>query len=132
MLYETADYNDSLVFKEPPSYITTTSDTVSIFQLDYLRAGKYRLFAIKDLNKNNMFDQAAESIAFLDQDIEIPTDVDVFILNLFKEIPNYRANTPSQDFSNKIQFGFSQLQDSIRVQSLTALPDSVRTLVRKR
>ncbi|MRI01446.1 hypothetical protein GH721_12960 [Kriegella sp. EG-1] len=125
MLYEIdTAYNDSTIFKKPPNYITNTLDSTVIFTLKNIKAGKYKLFAIKDEAKNNIFDQNADKIAFSRDTISLPTD-STYLLTLFKEIQNYSIQVPSFEATNKIAFGYYGLREDFRIEHLTALPDSV-------
>ena len=131
MLYEIdTAYTDSTIFNKPPNYLTNTLDSATIFQLKYLKAGKYALFAIKDESKNNVFDQNIDKIGFIEDTVTLPTDT-VFLLNLFKEIPNYSLKTPNFAAANKIIFGYSGGDEKLDVAALTEFPDSIRTLVDK-
>ena len=131
MLYEIdTAYTDSTIFNKPPNYLTNTLDSATIFQLKYLKAGKYALFAIKDESKNNVFDQNIDKIGFIEDTVTLPTDT-VFLLNLFKEIPNYSLKTPNYAAANKIIFGYSGGDEKLDVAALTEFPDSIRTLVVK-
>lgn len=56
---------DSTPYNEIPAYAVKTEKT-GIFSLNNLKAGTYRLFALKDANSNLKFDLANEKIAFLD------------------------------------------------------------------
>ncbi|NVO04404.1 MAG: Ig-like domain-containing protein, partial [Bacteroidetes bacterium] len=56
---------DSLPLKEMPYYIAKT-DLDGNFLFRNIATGKYKLFAIKDLNNNFIFDQLEEQIAFSD------------------------------------------------------------------
>ena len=70
MLYEIdTAYTDSTIFQKPPNYITNTLDSAVIFRLKNLKEGQYKLFALKDAGKNNIFDQNADKIAFLNDTI---------------------------------------------------------------
>ncbi|MEO0902393.1 MAG: Ig-like domain-containing protein [Bacteroidota bacterium] len=127
MLYEIdTAFTDSTVFKKPPNYISNTLDSLPIFELKNLKEGKYKLVAIKDLNKNNLFDQRQDKIGFVEDTITLPTD-SIYLLNLFQETPNYSASVPSYVAKNRIIFGYQGLQEEISIESLTELPDSVRT-----
>ena len=65
MLYEIdSAYTDSTIYKQPPLYITNTGDSLPFFELRNLKAGKYALFGLKDVNKNNMFLRHSESEYF--------------------------------------------------------------------
>lgn len=131
MLYEMdSTYTDSTVYKSPPTYITNTLDSTNIFKLNNLKAGKYALFALKDEGKNNMFDQKIDKIGYLGYPITIPTD-SIFALNMFKEISDYSAVVPSFTAKNKIVFGYYGEGKNIKIETLTPLPDSVRTKITK-
>jgi len=130
MLYEIdTAYTDSTIYKKPPNYITNTLDSLPLFELKNLKAGSYALFGVKDEGKNNLFDQRADKIGFLQDTVTLPTDT-VYLLNLFKEKPLYSAAVPSYVADNKIIFGY-QGAKSIKVDPLTLLPDSVRTTTTK-
>ena len=107
MLYEVdSTYNDSTVYNEPPRYITNTLDSLTTFQLNYLKEGTYQLVALNDLNNNNLFDPQNEKIAFLKDPITIPTD-SVYDLNLFQEIQEFSVNRPKQVSGQHVIFGFT-------------------------
>ncbi len=63
MLYR--EYNDSTPINKIPYYITKT-DTSGNFSIDYMKYGKYKIFALKDLNFDYKFSLPNEKIAFLD------------------------------------------------------------------
>ncbi|MGB5229758.1 MAG: Ig-like domain-containing protein [Eudoraea sp.] len=131
MLYEIdTAYTDSTTYNRPPNYITNTLDSTTIFQLKYLKAGKYAIIAIKDEAKNNVFDQNTDKIGFIEDTVYLPTDT-VFLLNLFKEIPNYILKKPSYAAANKIIFGYSGEDQKLDIEALTEIPDSIRTLLVK-
>lgn len=68
MLYPTTNDTvplDSLPYLVRPLYVAKTSPK-GIFQLRYLRNEPYKIFAIRDVNNNYLFDQPNEEIAFLD------------------------------------------------------------------
>ena len=75
MLYAIdSTFTDSIIYKQPPTYITNTLDSLTTFSLKNLKAGSYRLVAIKDDGKNNLFDQDADKIGYLLDTITLPTD----------------------------------------------------------
>ncbi|WP_422373806.1 Ig-like domain-containing protein [Flagellimonas sp.] len=131
MLYEMdSTYTDSTVFKQPPLYITNTGDSLPFFELKNLKGGKYALFGLKDVNKNNMFDQSQDKIGFIADTITVPTD-SIYVLNLFREQLNYKASVPSMVAKNKIIFGYQGDYRDMVIESLTTLPDSVSTYLLK-
>src|SRR5690606_18485312 len=85
MLYEVDEtYTDSIIYKQAPRYITNTLDSLTTFKLDYLKAGKYRLIAIKDNNNDNRYDPKRDKIGFINDFVNIPTDT-LYQLELFSE-----------------------------------------------
>ncbi|ETN93772.1 Ig-like domain-containing protein [Zhouia amylolytica] len=123
MLYEVdSTYSDSTVYKNPPTYITNTLDSLTTFQLTNLKAGEYAIFAMKDEANNYVFNQKTDKIAFISDHITVPTD-SVFKLNLFKEIPDYRAARPSEATTNRILFGYEGKPDSIKIDLLSDTPE---------
>ncbi|MFX0556295.1 Ig-like domain-containing protein [Maribacter sp. CXY002] len=131
MLYKIdTSYTDSTIYKKPPNYLTNTLDSTVIFRLKNLKEGKYALFAIKDAAKNNVFDQKTDKIAFIQDTVILPTD-SIYLLNLFREIPDYAAAVPSLIAKNKISFGYYGNGNDIRISPLTTMPDSVKTIILK-
>lgn len=60
---------DSLPLTTKPQYITKTQPNGS-FAIKNIRPGNYKVFALKDINNNLMYDLPNEEIAFLDQPME--------------------------------------------------------------
>jgi len=106
MLYEANEkFNDSTIYKEAPRYITNTLDSLKTFRLENLKAGKYFLVAMKDNNKNNLFNPKSDRIGFNKQVLTIPNDT-VFELELFKEELPFKAFKPSQASGNRFIVGY--------------------------
>lgn len=79
MLY--LNHSDSVPMKEIPLYVTRT-DKEGFFKLRHLRADTFKMFALKDINNNFLYDGAGnEAIAFLDTLI-FPTGAD----NIHKQL----------------------------------------------
>ena len=107
-LYEVdSTYTDSVVYKKNPKYVTNTLDSTTNFTLENLKAGTYKLLALKDNNSNNKFDQKTDKIGFHEEYITVSTDSSAFYeLKLFKEEINYKAYKPKLVSGEKIAFGF--------------------------
>jgi hypothetical protein len=106
MLYEANDtYTDSIIYKSAPRYITNTLDSMTTFQLQNLKAGRYKLIAIKDQNNNNRFDPKSDKIGFQKDFISIPTDT-LYELELFAEELQFKTFKPSQASGNRLLMGF--------------------------
>ncbi|QCX02140.1 hypothetical protein FGM00_19210 [Aggregatimonas sangjinii] len=131
MLYEIdTAYTDSTIYKRPPNYITNTLDSTVIFTIKNIKEGRYALFGLKDEAKNNIFDQNTDKIGFITDTINIPTD-SIFLLNMFKEIPNYAMSVPSYAAKNKISFGYYGDISGVQIAPLSVIPDTVRTTLLK-
>jgi len=75
LMYKSLD--DSVLYKEKPYYLTKTEKNGDFF-LNNLAPGKYQLYAIKDANRNYIYDQDDEEIAFLDS-LVIPYHSSIFL-----------------------------------------------------
>lgn len=112
MLYEDNEtYNDSTVFNERPRYVTNTLDTMEYYSLQNLKAGRYRLFAIKDENNNFKYDPKSDKIAFLKDAITVPNDT-IYQLELFKEEVAFKNKRPKQENSNRLIVGYEGYADA--------------------
>lgn len=106
MLYEyDENFDDSIVYKENPRYITNTLDSIKAFSLENLKAGKYLLVAMKDVNNNNKFDPKTDKIGFLNEPITVPEN-SIYSVELFKEELLFKPTRASQGSGNKIYLGY--------------------------
>ena len=106
MLYDVnKNYNDSIVYKQTPRYVTNTLDSLKTFRLENLKAGKYLLVAMKDYNSNNKFDPKKDKIGFYKQFISVPNDT-LYELELFKENSPFKAFKPTQISGNRLYLGY--------------------------
>jgi len=105
MLYDAASYNDSLVYKQKPVYITNTLEKNTAFKIENIKEGDYYLVALKDKNNNYNYQSKSEKIAFKKQKIKIPTD-STYTLNLFAEKSEIKTYTPTLESNNKLFLGY--------------------------
>ena len=68
MLYK--DLSDSIVYQQPPTYIAR-ADQWGFFTFSHIRPDTFRIFALRDMNRNLKFDMPTERIAFADSLIVI-------------------------------------------------------------
>ena len=119
-LYEIdSTYNDSIVFKEKPKYMTNTGDSTTVFTIENIKAGQYKLVALKDENQDYKFQQKIDKIAFHDEIITVGQDSVFYDLKLFKEAVNYRALTPRLIAGEKIAFGYEGDYESMQIENLS-------------
>ncbi|MDT8346196.1 MAG: Ig-like domain-containing protein [Flavobacteriaceae bacterium] len=117
MLYEVdEDYTDSIIFKERPRYIANTlaADT---FQFDNLKAGKYRLIAVKDKASDNLYQPQNDKLGYWPQFIDLPTD-EQFELSLFQEVLPSNIKKPSMIAEQKLLVGFEGEVEKITLKSI--------------
>lgn len=111
MLYEINDtYQDSLIYKKSPRYITNTLDSLRTFKLENLKAGKYLLMALKDKGNNNRYNPKDDKIGFIKHYITVPNDT-VFELELFKEVLPFKAVKPVQASGNRLYLPYESKQN---------------------
>jgi uncharacterized protein (DUF2141 family) len=131
MLYEIdTAFTDTVIRKNPPNYLANTQDSTTIFRLQYLKAGNYRLVALKDEGKNNLYDPVVDKIGFVSDTISLPTD-SIYLLNLFRELPEYSLSVPKFEASNRILFGYKGEDEKLQINPITQIPDSVFTYLAK-
>lgn len=124
MLYEIDEnFSDSLIFNQPPRYVTNTLDSLRTFELTNLKAGNYQLVAIKDRNNDYKYNPGREKIAFLNDPITVPSDT-TYNLTLFQENLAFKAERPKQLNRNKLLIGYRGLikPDSLDFQVLSQVP----------
>jgi hypothetical protein len=64
------DFSDSAVYKSAPVYVTRT-DNYGFFTFSNIRPDTFRIFAIRDMGDNLLFDMPTETIAFADSTVII-------------------------------------------------------------
>jgi len=118
LLYELNEqYNDSIIFKEKPLYVGNSLDT-TLWEITNMKAGKYKLIALKDASKDYVFTPKQDKIGFIEKEINIPEDSTGHELILFKEVLPYKINRPSEQSKNRLLFGYEGLADSIQIENL--------------
>lgn len=114
MLYDAANYNDSLVYKKKPVYITNTLEKNTAFKIENIKEGEYYLVALKDKNNNYNYQAKSEKIAFKKQKIKIPTD-SLFTLNLFTEKSEIKTYKPTLESNNKLFLGYEGDAKNVKI-----------------
>ncbi|UOB19127.1 Ig-like domain-containing protein [Abyssalbus ytuae] len=126
MLYKVdSTFNDSIIYKTPPTYITNTLDSTTNFELTNLKEGKYMLIAMKDVANNYLFNQKTDKIGFISDFIEVPTD-SVYEMTLFKETNDFWAAKPSLASKNRIIFGYEGDATDMQIDILSETPNDYK------
>jgi len=126
MLYKIdSTFNDSIIYKEKPTYVSSTLDSTN-FNLTNLKEGKYLVLAIKEPNSNYIYNPKQDKIGFLKAPITLPSDT-VLNIPIFKEILPFKFIKGIQASKGHIYFGYEgdgkqmkiKLLDSVSVDSVT-------------
>ncbi|HEY4799943.1 MAG TPA: Ig-like domain-containing protein [Bacteroidia bacterium] len=120
MLYDRFD--DSIPYKKLPSYFSRTKEDGS-YKINNIKAGRYKIFALKDANANYLYDTPAEQISFSDTLIEMGKSSKKNLL-LFKEVPKKQKlkKATIAEHGHAI-FAFAKpLVDSLKLEFLSQKP----------
>lgn len=127
-LYEVdSTFNDSIVYKQKPRYMTNTQDSVTTFTIENIKAGNYKLVALKDNNEDNKFQQKSDKIAFYDEVITVGQDSAYYELKLFKEALDTKVMKPKLVSGEKISIGFEGDYKDITVTPVSTIPEGFET-----
>jgi len=116
-------YNDSIIFKDRPTYISNTLDSVT-YKFQNLKEGKYLIIALKDIDNNYFFDPFNDKIGFIDSLITLPRD-SIIDFKLFKEETDLIWDKPFFINSEKIGFGYYGKLDLDKIKIESNIPDSI-------
>ena len=131
MLYEMdSTYTDSIVYKKQPKYITNTLDSTTTFSIDNIKAGTYKLIALKDENQDSKYQQRSDKIGFLEKPITVPTDT-LYTIKLFKEAADPKIINPRLISGEKIAFGFEGDYEKMNIQILSNTPEDFKSRITK-
>ncbi|QHI37998.1 hypothetical protein IMCC3317_33810 [Kordia antarctica] len=126
MLYEIdSTYTDSTVYNKTPTYITNTLDSLTEFKLSNLRAGTYKMVALKETSNNYAFNPLSDKIGYVEQEVTVPTD-SMYEITMFKEIPAFRATRPAQISKGMIAFGYEGEVDSMKITVNSEVAENFR------
>jgi len=125
LLYEINEqFNDSIIFKEKPTYVTSTLDSTN-FELSNLKAGKYLLIALKQPSNNYIYNPKQDKIGFVKEPISIPND-SIFSISLFKEIAPFKLFKPVEANKGHIIFGYEGDAKNLAVKLVDEIPSNFK------
>ncbi|MBD0830949.1 Ig-like domain-containing protein [Aestuariibaculum sediminum] len=130
-LYEVdSTFNDSIVYNKVPTYITNTLDSVTTFNIENIKAGKYLLVALKDNNGDNKFQQKTDQIGYYDHIITVPTDSS-YTIKLFSETLDFRPSRPFLAAQQKIAFGYEGPVEAMDINLISEVPEAFEHRITK-
>ncbi len=121
-------FNDSIIYKEKPSYITNNIDSIG-FKFTNLRKGKYLMLALKESVSDYIFNPKTDKIGFATDTIQLPKDS---IINkpiiLFKEEQPYQFKRGKEITKGKIEFGFEGDAKNMQIKMLSNVPKDFKSV----
>jgi len=100
---------DSLLFGKKKPSIYATADSAGNFTLSNLHQDDYRIYALKQLTPNKIYDYNKDLIAFNQRVIHLTRDTQNVVLKLFKAKPDkFRMGEHRFDNDGKMLFTFNQ------------------------
>lgn len=119
MLYPLdSTYSDSVVYTQIPRYISFVRDSTSLFSLDNLKPGNYKMVAISDKNNNYKFDPSQDKIGFVGDTVKIPTDK-LYDILVFKQELEPKAFRPKQISKQHFEFGFQGRLEDFKIDLIS-------------
>lgn len=120
MLYEIdSTFNDSIIYKEKPTYVTSTLDSTN-FELTNLKKGKYLLMALKQPNNNYIYKPKQDKIGFYKEPITLPIDT-TFEISIFKEILPFKLVRAIETTKGHIVFAYEGDPSNLTVKLLDSI-----------
>jgi hypothetical protein len=125
-----SSFNDSIIYKSKPNYITSTLDTTN-FNFTNLRKGNYLMLALKEPVNDYIFNPITDKIGFITDTIQLPRDsiVDQPII-LFKEAQPYAFTRGKEVTKGKIEFGFEGNAKNMQVNMLSDVPSDFKSVAK--
>jgi len=83
-------YSDTLNPRKMKPYYFMKTDSSGIFSIENIAAGKYKIFAITDINNNLLYDEAKEDLGILRDTITLNSNLENIEINMAKmeKLPN--------------------------------------------
>ncbi len=122
MLYDQTE--DSIVSKQRPTYYTLSSKEGN-YSLTNLKSGSYKVFALKDENRNFLYDLPNEQVGSLDSLLNLTSDSLKRRQTLFLYTKDYikqGITTKKYEYPGKLTLGFARPVEDWQVSFLDSIP----------
>ena len=121
-------FNDSIIYKRKPDYVTSTLDTTN-YTFTNLRKGKYLLLALKEPLNDYIFNPKTDKIGVYKNYIQLPKDsILENPLVLFKEEQPFEFARAKETKKGKIEFGFYGDPKAMKVRLLSKTPEQFKSI----
>ncbi|WP_438972193.1 Ig-like domain-containing protein [Polaribacter sp.] len=123
-------FNDSIIYKRKPDYVTSTLDTTN-YTFTNLRKGKYLLLALKEPLNDFIFNPKTDKIGVYKNYIQLPKDsILENPLVLFKEEQPFEFARAKETKKGKIEFGFYGDPKAMKVRLLSKTPEQFKSIAK--
>ena len=123
-------FNDSIIYKRKPDYVTSTLDTTN-YTFTNLRKGKYLLLALKEPLNDYIFNPKTDKIGVYKNYIQLPKDsILENPLVLFKEEQPFEFARAKETKKGKIEFGFYGDPKAMKVRLLSKTPEQFKSIAK--
>lgn len=112
------------IFGKRKANIFATTDSSGYFKLNYLREDEYRIYALRELNNDRIYNSPEESIGFIDHSILLQGDTANVLLWTSKQVPDeFRVLDRIIEPNGQITLKFNRPLEEPRVEITS--PDSL-------
>ena len=125
-----SSFNDSIIYKSKPNYITSTLDTTN-FNFTNLRKGNYLMLALKEPINDYIFNPKTDKIGFITDTIQLPRDSIIQKpIILFKEAQPFTFARGKEVTKGKVEFGFEGDAKNMQVNMLSDVPSDFKSVAK--
>ena len=122
-------YSDTLKPAKNKPYYFTKTDSLGKFTLENIAAGKYRVYAITDLDNNSLYSEAKEMIGFIQDTLNLKSDLATLKITMSKNDKTKNKVSKSRATSSyyfidylkpikSVKVNFAKTSDSITYQQI--------------
>jgi hypothetical protein len=123
-----SSFNDSIVFKQKPNYVTNNIDSIG-FVFTNVKKGKYLVLSLEESIKDYIFNPITDKIGFISSTIQLPKDsIIVTPIILFKEEQPYKLKRGKEITKGKIEFGFEGDAKNMQIKMLSEVPTDFKSI----
>ena len=108
-------YSDTLNPRKIKPYYFIKTDSAGIFTIENIAAGKYRIYAVTDINNNLLYEEAKESLGFIRDTITLKSNLENLEINVAKmgKIPNKVLKVRAT--SNYVYIDYSRAIKNVKI-----------------
>lgn len=128
LLYDAQSFTDSTFQKKKPMYYAI-SNSNGKFLFKYLRAGTFKVLALKDENFNIQYDPPGEQVGYLDSTITLTPDKQINLsLKLFENELEQKILSYSIDKQNVVLLNFNKNVVDLQLLNVKGLDSLTHTV----